>query len=189
MSVENISGLGWPASDNLAELVAATRAYKSKLDNYWLCALLGDETDFNEYNQVSGRIEALRKETHALLATFNAADVPTQDVRGPSQRTKVSKGNATVLRVILNGESIEHPDAADTFVECLQRFGLERVRALGLKLSGIALVGIARGEYQSQKPKGGFQICTHSNTADKKKLLEKIADELHLPIRVEILPK
>jgi hypothetical protein len=83
---------------------------------------------------------------------------------------------------------IERPTAAETFATALELMGLERVAPLGKRLSGIALVSKIPGDgYQSQIRKGDWYITTHSDTADKKKLLQDIGAELNIPVRVEVV--
>ncbi|MEK7995660.1 MAG: hypothetical protein AAB403_17815 [Planctomycetota bacterium] len=91
------------------------------------------------------------------------------------------------LRVHLNSKVIEYSGAAETFARTIEAIGIERVARLGKVLSGIALVGTSKATgYQQQFAIGEFYVCTHSNTQTKKRLLEEIASELRVPLRVEI---
>lgn len=92
------------------------------------------------------------------------------------------------LRVQLNGNIIEHPDAAETFARTIEEIGIERVARLGKTLSGIALIGTSRAtDYQQQFAIGDFYVCTHSNTQTKKSVLDQIAAELGLHLRAEVV--
>lgn len=91
------------------------------------------------------------------------------------------------LRVHLNGKAIEYSDAAETFARSIDQIGIERVARLGRVLSGIPLVGRSRAAgYQQQFAVGQFYVCTHSNTQTKKRVLEEIAADLGVQIRVEV---
>jgi hypothetical protein len=88
--------------------------------------------------------------------------------------------------VRLNGRTIECPTAAETFATAVAEIGAKRVMDLGLRLCGIPLVSRERtGEYQSQHEVDGYFICTHSNTDDKRRLLDEIASGLEIPMTVE----
>lgn len=91
------------------------------------------------------------------------------------------------LRVHLNGKVIEYSDAAETFARSIEDIGIERVTRLGKVLSGIALIGTSKATgYQQQFAIGKFYVCTHSNTQTKKRVLEEIAAEVGVQLRVEV---
>jgi hypothetical protein len=93
------------------------------------------------------------------------------------------------LRVTFgDGVVIEEYNATATFAQALQRLDLARVAALGLTLVGIPLVGKAKSDQYGQWKIDGFYICMHSSTQRKKELLEKIAGELGIPLKVVIVP-
>ena len=106
----------------------------------------------------------------------------------------VGKGDIapkTRLRVIMpNGQVITHAKAKDTFIEAILTIGIERVRSLGLKFCKIPIISNTRDKKygRAQHDVGnGWMILTHSSTADKKKMLDKIAKALNIKLRVEII--
>ncbi|PWL58089.1 MAG: hypothetical protein DBY35_14590 [Bacteroidales bacterium] len=106
----------------------------------------------------------------------------------------VGKGDIapkTRLRVIMpNGQVITHAKAKDTFIEAILTIGIERVRSLGLKFCKIPIISNTRDKKygRAQHDVGnGWMILTHSSTADKKKMLDKIAKVLNIKLRVEII--
>jgi len=106
----------------------------------------------------------------------------------------VGKGDIapkTRLRVIMpNGQVITHAKAKDTFIEAILTIGIERVRSLGLKFCKIPIISNTRDKKygRAQHDVGnGWMILTHSSTADKKKILDKIAKALNIKLRVEII--
>lgn len=131
------------------------------------------------------KLEALRNEWSSGI------DVSTR------QRVKVepgytiaphSKSAKTVLRITLkNGRVIQRPTAAQAMADVLGFFGFEKVKTLGLKVSGVDLVSKQKHEKYGQTKVGKYFVCTHSNTASKKQLLEKIAKSLGENIVVEIV--
>lgn len=110
---------------------------------------------------------------------------------GPQKAKKDDIAKKTRLRVTLpDGTLIEHKAAKDTFVEVIRKIGVDRVRPIGLKFCKVPIVSNTRDEKygKAQVPvEGGWLILTHSSTFDKKKQLDKIAQSLHLNLKVEIV--
>ena len=103
---------------------------------------------------------------------------------------KPAVASPTKLRVTFpNGERIERDSATDTFVETIQKIGIDKVRELGIRVYGKLLIDSHHRENTQQKRVNGWYICTHSSTAGKKTFLDKIAQTLRTHIKVEIIPK
>lgn len=107
---------------------------------------------------------------------------------------KVAKGEIapkTILRVTMpDGSVIAKSTAKDTFVDAIVAIGIERVRPLGVKFCKIPIISNTRDKKygKAQRDVGnGWLILHHSSTADKKKMLDKIAKALNLNIKVEIV--
>ena len=110
---------------------------------------------------------------------------------GP-RRKKVEKiAPATGLCIHLkDGEIIQEKDAATTFTTAIIRAGLIPVRKLYLKLCGINIVSTTIDSKYGRTQREvapGLYVLTHSNTKDKKKLLDKISTALKLDWKVEIV--
>lgn len=104
------------------------------------------------------------------------------------------KGPKTNLRITLaNGRVIQRPTAAAAMVDAIEMLGVEQVIALGLRASDVPLIGSKISEKKhcrkGQKKLGQWLVCTHShsNTIDKKKLLEKIGKKLGQEIQIEVI--
>ena len=116
-------------------------------------------------------------------------------VRAASPRTGQSvrphtKHLGEKLRVSLSSKVFEYPTAAETFARTLEEIGIEQVARLDKTLSGIPLIAMSKvPTYQQQFAIGQFYVCTHSNTREKKHLLEEIAAELGVALSVEIISK
>lgn len=97
----------------------------------------------------------------------------------------------TGLRVTLpDGRVIAHPKASDTFIDTLLAIGIDRVRPLGVKFCKIPIISNTRDKkygHAQHDVGNGWMILTHSSTADKKKMLDKIAKALNLNMKVEII--
>jgi hypothetical protein len=132
--------------------------------------------------EMAGEVETLY---HNWENRWPALLLPSTPVPSPGSQPK---GHASKLRAHLNNKVVEYPYAAETFARTIEAIGIERVARLGKALSGIALVGTSKAtDYQQQFAIGKFYVCTHSNTPAKKRLLEEIAAELGVPLRVEII--
>lgn len=93
----------------------------------------------------------------------------------------------TALRVSIDGHTIEHPEAAATFVETLRLIGFERVSQLGCSVRGVPLISRspAQKNYQ-QRSVEGWWVTTHSSTSEKKDLLHDITKALGVDIRIVV---
>ena len=118
---------------------------------------------------------------------------PQAEHREGAEHTKpvVNKAAGTVLRVTFpKGPVIAEPSARKTFVKCIEHIGLQRVRGLGLTLRKVPLVSNTQDKKYniSQFPvEDGLYVMTHSSTKQKAQILEKISDQLHLGLKVEIV--
>ena len=102
-------------------------------------------------------------------------------------------GNSTwhpgLLVTVPNGEVINHKVSAVTFVEVIEKLGIERVRALNKK-DIIPLISTDKHNKYKQGQSGRYYIMTNNSTLKKQKLLEEIASELPEPLlKVEIVKK
>eukprot|EP01155_Anaeramoeba_flamelloides_P019964 Anaeramoba_flamelloidesa576996_10.p1 GENE.a576996_10~~a576996_10.p1 ORF type:complete len:187 (+),score=22.30 a576996_10:140-700(+) len=149
-------------------------------------------TDAQRLSEAGKALGAFREKQEALRNEWSSGiDVSTR------QRVKVkpgytiaphSKSAKTVLRITLNnGHVIQRPTAAQAMADVLEVFGLEKVKALGLTVSGVDLVSTQKHERYGQTKVGQYFVCTHSNNASKKQLLEKVAQSLGQRIVVEIV--
>lgn len=139
---------------------------------------------------------SLSRKRAVLTALTDAVEIkPDPEVQHKSYGSrKVEKGTMapqTKLKVTLwDGRVIQRPKAKDTFIDTILAVGVDRVRPLGLKYCKIPIISNTRDKKygaSQHEVQGGWLILTHSNTADKKKMLEKIAHSLALNISVEIV--
>lgn len=111
--------------------------------------------------------------------------VQIDNVRQISPHHKAAKTGLSVT--LPGGRDIHHPVAADTFVEALQELGLERVKALNIRVNGIPLVASERNYDYTQAKVGPYWVITHSNTEYKRKLLTEIGERLGVRLIVKIV--
>ena len=110
---------------------------------------------------------------------------------GPRATKQEKKAPGTGLCVYRKDGSILQ-DAATTFVAAIVEAGPLRVRQLGLKYCRINIVSTTKDQkygHAQREVKRGLYVLTHSNTKDKKKMLDRISSTLHLGWTVEITGK
>ena len=109
---------------------------------------------------------------------------------GTKRKNPVERINEkSVLRVTFpDGTVIEDKKAKMTFTKTIQKLGLMRVRNLGIAFCGVPIVSntLDKKYGKTQVPvEGGLYVLTHSSTHDKKKVLDRISQELGLRLIVE----
>ena len=115
---------------------------------------------------------------------------PTQK-KPPSPTDKKPSTPLVFTRLVVtmpNGERIAHHVAANSFVEVIEKLGIEKVKNLGLEGSRFPLISTSK-LHKRQRKSGQYYITILYNTKIKKKYLEKIASQLGVQLKVEIVPK
>ena len=107
----------------------------------------------------------------------------------PDPKPKRSLQWTKLVVTMPDGERIECSTIRDTFVQVIEKLGIEKVAALGISRGGIPL--IAESEYPNctQRPSGSYYILVDAMTQNKKRDLMKIAKGLGIELEVEIVPK
>ena len=72
-----------------------------------------------------------------------------------------------------NGEQIAHSVGANTFVEVIEKLGIEKVKNLGDKVGRFPLISTSKSHHR-QRQSGQYYIMCSSSTAGKKRRLEKL---------------
>ena len=105
------------------------------------------------------------------------------------KKERKKKSPAQVLRVIINRKLIQEKNSTETFLACIRIFGAEKVATLpNNHVEGLPLV-VPTKDYRLQMrqlDKRWF-VCTHMPTKSKKSFLERIAKQLDIKIKIEIL--
>ena len=103
------------------------------------------------------------------------------------QRTPKSPSKSLVVR--LGNTEIKESTATATFVAVIKEIGPSVVANIPeIKVEGLPLV-VSRKDYRMQLSKIDeyWYVCTHMSTANKKSLLERIANKLGLEIEVDLI--
>ena len=116
---------------------------------------------------------------------------PTHVLPVPDPKPKRSIQWTKLVVTMPDGERIECPLIRDTFVEVIEKLGIEKVAALGIVRSGIPLISTSEYPNCSQRRSGSYYILADTTTVDKRRDLLKIAKSLGLvdKLKVEIVPK
>ncbi|MGD0625688.1 MAG: hypothetical protein ABSB32_13330 [Thermodesulfobacteriota bacterium] len=152
-------------------------------------------SDAQELADTGENLKAFKTKVDQLLEEWeNGFDRVTRTktrIKGipiPPKPTGRSKSKKTRLRVkFKDGTEITEPIAADTFVDVLNRIGVNEVESLGITVRGIPLVGERRSSQYQQRRISGRYVVTHSSTAEKADTLKEIAKRLGVGLNVDII--
>lgn len=173
----------------LDELDAVTKEVNSQGSDFMKN---GKYTEAKRIIESGQQLQAFREKLSGLRAEWLTGQdasmrerVQLNNIRELSPHHKAQKTGLSVM--LPNGREIHHHVAADTFVEVLRELGIERVKALDIRVSRIPLVATQRSDKYSQTKVGPYWIITHSNTEYKKKLLGSIGERLGVHLTVKIV--
>lgn len=114
--------------------------------------------------------------------------IKTKQTESNRKNQKGEKAPAKILRVTFpDGNVIFHEKAAYTLVKVVEHIGAERVAELNLNIEGQPFVSKNRYKFLQHEIGGGWKVTTHSNTAKKKQIIEKVSDMLQLDLIVEMV--
>lgn len=108
----------------------------------------------------------------------------------PPRAPGKKKRPATRLVVTMpDGEKIDHRNATDTFVDAIDRIGIEQVKSLDKNFYGDPLISNQQPTSRHRERGEYFIHYGDSSTRRKKQVLDEIAAELGMEIQVEIVEK
>ena len=122
----------------------------------------------------------------ALRVDKELGQTPVTSIQAHGYRRQHRKGPPTTLSISIAGQNISESHAAIGMVRAIELIGLSRVEGLGLKLGGQPL--IVRGAQPNGRAYhriGAYWIATHSDTAEKRNVLEEICRRLGLTCSVQ----
>ncbi len=152
--------------------------------------LMGDFSQVANINDSCRKLQALESNIKAAVNNFDVKyTAQTLEKTGfhkkDKHRTRKQGGR---LRVTVAGKVIEQHTIAETFVEALKVFGLERVAKLHKTVTSIPLIArTPTNDYQTQRRCDGWFITTHVNKVSATTVLEEIAKALDIPVKVECI--
>lgn len=99
------------------------------------------------------------------------------------------KKNHLVVTMIKQ-ESIDYKKASDTFVETIEKIGVEDVAALGITVGKRKLIvtseEVLSFSFRGYRKSGEYWILTGTSNEEKKDSLEDIKNRLEINMRVEL---
>ena len=182
--------------------VSKQREIEARLPEAW-SKLLQDEDEFSEFlmEAMAGKTESLcgaRPTTEQVIDFLKSLERKTESdwigetTQSGSGNTSYHQQTSSVrqgLVVIMpNREVINHSRASDTFVEVIEKLGIEKVRDLNKKYI-IPLISDSKHPKYNQARSGNYYIMTNSNTETKKRLLDEIASDLGVYLDTKIVDK
>ena len=154
--------------------------------------LIGDFSQVTDINESCRKLQGLESDIKTAIINFGVK-YPARSTekagfhKRDSNRTRKSGGR---LRVTVAGKVIEQNTIADTFVETLKSFGLERVSKLNKIVTSIPLIAkTPTNDYQTQVRCEGWFITTHVNKISATTVLKEIAKALNIPLKVECIER
>lgn len=88
-----------------------------------------------------------------------------------------------------NGEKIADGSASDTFVEVIRKLGKVKVKNLNKMYNNLPLISTSDNPKYTTHKLGKYFILNHFSTQRKKRILEEIASDLGVMLKVEIVQK
>ena len=105
------------------------------------------------------------------------------------QQLKRKKSPSKTLNVIIKGKAVEGKNATDVFVNTIKKIGPNRIaEQTNYTVDKLPLI-VQKKDNRKQMNSLGKQgfVCTHLSTISKKRLLERIAKQLGVNLKIEIL--
>ncbi len=87
------------------------------------------------------------------------------------------------------GEVIEHEDGIDTFVDVIEKIGIERVRELNIVRNSIPFISTSKDPERDQHKCGQYYIVSGLSSKNKERTLNRIAKELEIELDVKLVDK
>ena len=154
--------------------------------------LIGDFSQVAAINDACRKLQELENDIKSVLKKFQSSHKTRLFIKSAlpkhvSTRTRKTGGH---LQVSFSDSVIKKETIADTFVETVKAFGLDRVAKLNKFVSGAPLLANSPiNGYQSQRRIENWYINTHVNKQIASKVLEDIGKELNIPIQIEIVDR
>ena len=105
------------------------------------------------------------------------------------EKQRKPKAPSKALVVRLGNTVIQESTATETFVAVIKEIGPSKVANIPeIKVEGLPLV-VPHKDYRMQLSKIDeyWYVCTHMSTANKKSLLERVANKLGLETEVDLV--
>jgi hypothetical protein len=133
--------------------------------------------------------------TH-LLDICDSLETSLKELRTLLTSSSTTKVKYTLIVMMPDGERIENKKPTDTFVNVIEKIGIERVRDLNIIATGVSknravplpLIS-PYSDPHSQRKSGSYFIAVGNSTPQKKKWLQEIASRLGIKMEVCVREK
>lgn len=175
--------------------ISEQRHIQTSLPEAWI--KLVEEADEFLIGIVAKKTESLcgytptGKQILDFLESLNRTGLHSIEAPSPRQKGAPSPTGKHLVVTMPNGEKIAHRVGADTFTEVIEKLGIEKVKDLGDKVRSSPLILTSKSDKPNlnQRKSGRYYIVTHGTAETKKNILEKIASNLGVRLKVEIVSK
>ena len=149
-------------------------------------SLDGDFSQVTVIMDSSRKLQVFEEEIKTCLKNFDSK----HKARLHKKKRYRTRKSGDRLRVKVADKVIEEPTIAETFVETLKVFGLERVSKLNKVISSAPLISRTPASgYQAQRRCDGWYITTHVNKRTATTALEEIGKDINLPVEIEFVER
>ena len=170
------------------EKIVQQRQVATRLPEAW--NKLVEEADEFLVHAVAEKTESLcgYRPTDEQVLDFLKSLKQEQEIE-PLPKRKYLTRNPGLLVTMPDREIINHKVSANTFVEVIEKLGIERVKSLNRKVGRLPLISTSKDPILGQRRSGQYYIMTNTSTKRKKALLEEIATDLRETLKAEIIDK
>ena len=170
------------------EKVVQQRQVATRLPEAW-SKLLEEEDEFL-LHAVAEKTESLcgYRPTDEQVLSFLKSLKQKREIKPPSKRKHLTR-NPGLFVTMADGEIINHKVSATTFVEVIEKLGIERVKNLERRELGIPFIDTTPHSRYSQHKSEQYYILTNNSTEKKQRNLKEIASALGVQLQVEIVDK
>ena len=123
------------------------------------------------------------------VPTVKSRSVPKIDLNKQSQGKKKKSPPKRIRVTMSNGEVIEHEDGNATFVEVIEKLGIEQVREREIIRNSIPLISTSKDLERRQHQRDKYYIVSGLSAKNMERTLNRIAKELEIELDVKLVDK
>lgn len=170
------------------EKVVQQRQVAARLPEAW--SKLLEEADEFLLHAVAEKTESLcgYRPTDEQVLSFLKSLKQKREIKPPLKRKHLTR-NPGLFVTMPDGEIINHKVSATTFVEVIEKLGIERVKNLERRELGIPFIDTTPHSRYSQHKSEQYYILTNNSTQKKQRNLKEIASALGVQLQIEIVDK
>ena len=159
-----------------------------------------EKTDAGKYDEVKAAaqicedLENFKSEISEFRAKWNMGfrRKPEFAPVAPTARRRQTGGRNPTQKLAVtfeDGTRFDYPIAANTLTAVIEKVGVERVKQIGLTVSGVPLVSRSNPRNLNSRKCQGHYVMTPTATDHKARQIKEIARQLGIKLRVEVVPR